>query len=343
MQSRMFRTLGEISRDTEIPPAFHHIIPGTNYGFVEAAVHTDIGGRKHQEDRCCVCPKLLKDRDDCGFFGVFDGTVGEFASDTVKELVIPHLVDSEGWREASKVLQQPAGSAIPASFPKDLENALKSMYIAADNELVKLCAERSNHYASSTSVTAILANGYVAIGHLGDSRVALGWQQPNGQWGAEFLTHDHKPDLPHERQRILESGGSVEYLHNHNNKPFIRGGDFSTRKGRGETPMQLQYSRAFGGKDLKKYGLSSQPDLRAFELQPHHRVLVLASDGLWDVQTAERAVGLALEAKSRGQNPAQVLVDSTLREQAERGQSSDNITVMTLFLPPRPAKATAPK
>ena len=46
---------------------------------------------------------------------------------------------------------------------------------------------------------------------------------------------------------------SVEYLHNSFDKPFIRGGDFTARKARGDRAMQLQYSRAFGGKDLKPY------------------------------------------------------------------------------------------
>ncbi|EER01208.1 hypothetical protein Pmar_PMAR010688, partial [Perkinsus marinus ATCC 50983] len=62
----------------------------------------------------------------------------------------------------------------------------------------------------------------------------------------EFLTMDHKPDQVPERRRIERCGGSVEYLHNHNNKPFIRGGDFAVRKAMQEQPMQLQYSRAFG-------------------------------------------------------------------------------------------------
>ena len=45
----------------------------------------------------------------------------------------------------------------------------------------------------------------------------------------------------------------MEYLHNSFDKPFIRGGDFTARKARGDRAMQLQYSRAFGGKDLKPY------------------------------------------------------------------------------------------
>ena len=47
-------------------------------------------------------------------------------------------------------------------------------------------------------------------------------------------------------------GGSLAWLHG--NKPYIRGGDFHPRQANGEHPKQLNYSRAFGGKDLKMFG-----------------------------------------------------------------------------------------
>merc|ERR1719476_1243788 len=111
----------------------------------------------------------------------------------------------------------------------------------------------------------------------------------------EQLTNDHKPDLDEERTRIERSGGMVERLPNHNNKPFIRGGDFLMRKALGEQPMQLQYSRAFGAKDLKIFGLSSIPDVRLirFQRDPAYRsirFLILASDGLRDVIPTQQAV-----------------------------------------------------
>jgi protein phosphatase len=46
-----------------------------------------------------------------------------------------------------------------------------------------------------------------------------------------------------------QSGGSLAWLHG--GKPFLRGGDFTARQAQGDRPMQLNYSRAFGGKDLK--------------------------------------------------------------------------------------------
>jgi len=102
-------------------------------------------------------------------------------------------------------------------------------------------------------------------------------------------------------------GGSLVYLHG--NRPFLRGGDFHQRK----VAMQLNYSRAFGGKDLKPFGLSSSPDIRVIDVklpispaasgQPASSVstdahgnvtsmskpgeavymLVMGSDGIWDV------------------------------------------------------------
>lgn len=57
-----------------------------------------IGGRKAQEDRFCICPKLDPAVPKASFFGVFDGTVGDFASDNVKDLVVPALQKTEGYR-----------------------------------------------------------------------------------------------------------------------------------------------------------------------------------------------------------------------------------------------------
>lgn len=62
-------------------------------------------------------------------------------------------------------------------------------------------------------------------------------------------------------------------LHTH------RGGDFLPRQANGEHPKQLNYSRAFGGKDLKKYGLIAEPDVSHFEILPEDKLVVIASDG----------------------------------------------------------------
>eukprot|EP01057_Protomagalhaensia_wolfi_P000545 Protomagalhaensia_wolfi_Nauph_80__544@NODE_1308_length_1595_cov_33_698586_g1011_i0_p2_GENE_NODE_1308_length_1595_cov_33_698586_g1011_i0NODE_1308_length_1595_cov_33_698586_g1011_i0_p2_ORF_typecomplete_len128_score15_97PP2C/PF00481_21/1_4e15SpoIIE/PF07228_12/0_0012DUF3372/PF11852_8/0_013PP2C_2/PF13672_6/0_14_NODE_1308_length_1595_cov_33_698586_g1011_i010801463 len=95
--------------------------------------------------------------------------------------------------------------------------------------------------------------------------------------------------------------------------------------------MQLQYSRAFGGKDLKSFGLSNEPDILCFRIESFHSCLVLASDGLWDVMTAPAAIKLAVKSRMTGQDPARTLVQTVLEDQANRKQVSDNITAIVLF------------
>ncbi len=96
--------------------------------------------------------------------------------------------------------------------------------------------------------------------------------------------------------------------------------------------MQLNYSRAFGGKDLKPYGLSCQPSISHVDVTASEKMVILASDGLWDVISADSAVGAAQAAASSGaaSDPAEHLVDSALAAHDAAG-SVDNVTVVVAF------------
>eukprot|EP01068_Selenidium_serpulae_P016497 Selendium_serpulae@DN6304_c1_g1_i5.p1 len=246
---------------------------------------------------------------------------------------MPHLVGSSSWKHVTQLLPPTAGTS-DENHPviKHLTKCMRDLHVYADLELVDMCAQNHHHYAAATSATCLLAGNYCVVGHLGDSRVALGYVDDAGVLKSKFLTTDHKPDQPHERQRIIASGGSVEYLVNHNRKPFIRGGDFTIRKSRGEQPMQLQYSRAFGGKDLKMFGLSREPDVNIYHLNPSSKCIIVASDGLWDVRSSDDAVRMAVDACRKGRDPAELLVDTTVKEMQLRRQAADNITAIVIFL-----------
>jgi protein phosphatase len=274
-----------------------------------------MGDRRTQEDRYVIVPDLELDGSDGAFFGVFDGTVGDFASDTVKDIIVG---------ETKRYLRQLDGRT-----PRDeLESVMQDTYRSADSRLLDECSKHQQHYATSTSVTLLLRDDDVVVNHLGDSRVALRIADASGVQDV-FVTRDHKPDQDHERQRIEECGGMVERLVNHNNKPFIRGGDFMMRKALGEQPMQLQYSRAFGAKDLKMFGLSSFPDTSFFDVR-NVEMAILASDGLWDVLSAAQAMACADKAIQENVNPSDYLVRSALMLLKEKGARADNITVLVV-------------
>lgn len=60
----------------------------------------------------------------------------------------------------------------------------------------------------------------------------------------------------------------------------------------------LQMARALGHRHWHQYGMTFSPDITKFTMQSDHQeyVLVLASDGVWDRISGEKAIGLASDA-----------------------------------------------
>jgi hypothetical protein len=56
-----------------------------------------LGARKTQEDRITICRTLVPNRCDCHLFAVFDGTVGDFVSDSAKDLIVGTLLETSAW------------------------------------------------------------------------------------------------------------------------------------------------------------------------------------------------------------------------------------------------------
>jgi serine/threonine protein phosphatase PrpC len=125
--------------------------------------HSEVGARRHQEDRLCVAPRL--DSDDCGFFAVFDGTVGDFASHTIHTLLLPHLVGNPSFQASKQAQEQ-------AEHMKLVGTGLYESFISSDKELVQACAQNRQDYSSSTGVVAVVSAGVLTVAHLGDSRVS---------------------------------------------------------------------------------------------------------------------------------------------------------------------------
>ena len=260
---------------------------------------TDMGGRNRQEDKHCVNQAIsLGPPGDApiveiGFFGVWDGTVCPHASDYVHTRCLSHHLATPGLTQYLNLLQ--SGEKQPTNLAPALAQCCREGYAATDGDLLESCRQLQNHYSSCTSVTCIVASGILTVAHLGDSCAYLIVRNENENEVLPLginLTQPHKPDDPEERARILASGGSIEYLSNHNGKAFIRGGDFGRRKASGERVMQLQYSRALGGKDLKPFGLSAEPSITQFSITEQHLGLVICSDGVSDVVDPDLAAAM---------------------------------------------------
>jgi len=305
-------------------------------------------GRPRQEDRFYARTGIntttsTSTSSSISFFGIWDGTVCPLAADYVHTRCCTHHLNVPSFPALVDRLcinEEAAGGDHAKILADQLRNVINEAYAATDADLLAECRRLSNHYSSTTSVTALVAGGYLAVGNLGDSPLFLIRRSTkSGAISGTQITMDHKPDQPIERARIEESGGSVQYLHRHNYKPFIRGGDFDRRKATGESAMQLQYSRALGGKDLKPYGLSAEPSIVIIPLDKVEGKeeeeeslvgMILCSDGISDVASPDDAANIVAAAWANGDDAASRLVSWGVARRQAVGMDADNCTAMVV-------------
>jgi serine/threonine protein phosphatase PrpC len=190
---------------------------------------------------------LLQVEGGVGIYGVFDGhgrgghDVSNFVKDILPKLILSH----------------------PGFHDEDLTETLTYAF----HETQKLLDHQTKlgiFNASTSGTTGTVAvfrpqSNTLWVAHVGDSRCVLGIRDNStGKIKGIDITADHKPDLPHEHERIIANGGAVV-------KPPM---DFNHRVYvKGQKYPGLAMSRALG--DLvgyKQAGISCTPDVSCFKI-----------------------------------------------------------------------------
>ena len=199
---------------------------------------------------------LLQVEGGVGIYGVFDGhgrgghDVSNFVKDMLPKLILSH-----------------------AGFhSEDLTETLTFAF----HETQKLLDHQTKlgvFNASTSGTTGTVAvyrpqTQTLWVAHVGDSRCVLGIRDnPTGKFKGIDITADHKPDIPHEHERIVSSGGSVI-------KPPM---DFNHRVYvKGQKYPGLAMSRALG--DLVGYrqaGISCTPDVTCYRIDTSDEVTLI--------------------------------------------------------------------
>ena len=133
--------------------------------------------------------------------------------------------------------------------------------------------------------------------NLGDSRTilvrsekALGKYPPAKELDCKAitLTRDHKPTNEGERKRILQAGGRIcPYKDKHGvelGPPRIWL--------KCEDVPGLAMSRSFGDAKAKTIGCLSTPDIKEFNIHRADRIIISASDGIWEFLTNQEVADL---------------------------------------------------
>jgi serine/threonine protein phosphatase PrpC len=195
-----------------------------------------------------------------------------------------------------------------------VEAALTKAFHLTDEEFGEMGGYEHLALVGTTAVVALVGGRMIYVANCGDSRAVL---CRDGQ--AIALTDDHKAAREDETARVEAAGGQILFW----NGVRVMG--------------LLAVSRAIGDHSLRPYVIA-EPEVTIVNRHPDDEVLIMASDGLWDVMSNQEACNLAkkclLRARQRGStrhSAAKVAATVLTRAAVDRG-SRDNVTVVIVDL-----------
>ena len=303
----------------------HPMLP-THY----SSGYCDIQGRRAKiEDFHSI--RLLEGT---SFYGIFDGHNGNLASkysaSMLHAILLSHLDSSDQANEKTGVLdwKRHVEDLVKISFDETHQHFLN---------MADLFPSLGMEKSGTTATTVFMTSKTVIVAHLGDSRAILSIQKNGDLSGypvAYQLTKDHVASDPDEKASIEARGGFV-----------------SADTGLMRVNGKLAVSRSLGDKFLADV-LSHEPDVVVMsreevdllcgrqEGSSFPCILVLASDGLWDVMSNQEAIDMIFELLRKESSRTgdwretavmQMAAEALTQEAYVRG-STDNIGVCVVAL-----------
>eukprot|EP00741_Cyanophora_paradoxa_P003450 tig00000704_g3351.t1 len=267
---------------------------------LEHAVVALQGPRPTMEDRHTIMLNVNAGAygGDCGFFGVFDGHGGVEAADYCAKSLCTAIVSNK-------------------NFPANISEAMKEGFRQLDDDLLKQ-SETINGASGSTATIALITDGIIYVGNVGDSRCVLS----RGGRAVELST-DHTPFRPDEYTRIKKAGGWVDesgYLN----------GYISMSRAMGDADFKQCFRLLFPGHTFTGPLLISEPEIHEERLTDEDDFLILACDGLWKRLTSKKAVKVVRKALLESPD-VQRAADKLVQEAIDL-RTTDNVTAIVIML-----------
>ena len=262
-------------------------------------------------------------------FGVLDGhgPHGHFVSKFCKEFFIKTM------NEYSKQCQQNNITTPEGIYNELKENKyefINQTFKNADLEMIKH-TEFDHDFSGTTCNLVFQFNKYLLCASVGDSRGIIIYDQNNTNTyqGIFPISNDHKPNLPQEYERILQSGGIVDKL---TDQFGCKVGPYRVYKN-GLTYPGLAMSRSLGDFQAKDCGVITEPEIIEYNVSHNSKYMVICSDGVWEFLSNEQVRDLGNKFFNKGElgNFCSQLVKEAVHAWETRDIIRDDITVVCVY------------
>ena len=247
---------------------------------------------------------LIKQDSNNYIFGVFDGHgfEGHFVSQAIKNYLNNNIVSSTFLSKENIF-----------SIFKKLSLSINSSQSFNSME------------SGSTVVLTFISNDKIICANCGDSRAILISENENK---IIPLSRDHKPELPEEKKRIIESGGRVDKIYGM--------GPFRVWFKDAEYPG-LAMSRSIGDGYAHKVGVIDIPEIMEFNIdEVSPRAIIVASDGVFEFlknEDIKNIIGKYFYNKDC-EGCAKEIVQNARQIWENSGYAIDDITCVVGFFEP---------
>lgn len=233
------------------------------------------------------------------FFGVYDGHGGDKVAIYTGDNLHKIVAKQEAFKEG------------------DLKKALQDGFLATDRAILS-DPKYEEEVSGCTASVGLISKDKIYVANSGDSRTVLGIK---GR--AKPLSYDHKPQNEAEKARIQAAGGFVDFGRVNGNLALSRAiGDFEFKKS-AELPPEQQIVTAF-------------PDVEIHDISEDDEFLVIACDGIWDVQSSQAVVEFVrrgIVAKQDLSSICENMMDNCLASNSDTGGvGCDNMTMIVVGL-----------
>ena len=197
---------------------------------------------------------------------------------------------------------------------------LESIYYS--QEALKTRYDLDISSSGTTLCSGFILGNILYLINIGDSRAILGtYYSSVNKWKTKQLTVVHRPNNPNENRRIMLCNGRIDRAKNDFGEevgPYrIYGRDYDSNA------QGLTMSRSIGDIDSKKYGVIFDPEIFRYELNKNDKVVVIATDGLWEQLKNEEVIDIINECLNKDlktKETAEILVERARKKFNEQNE-----------------------
>jgi cGMP-dependent protein kinase len=256
------------------------------------------------------------------WFAVYDGhgPVGEKCSGFACEHVA---------KEFTKLLKE----------GKPANKAMSEAHVRT-NRMLAASAAIDDQQSGTTAITMYMDGRKVLVSNVGDSRVMLGTTDAGGKLVAKALSTDQTPYRRDERERVKAYGArvmtadqidGVEPIHENWDcklgDEIDDGGDPPRIWAQDQEYPGTAFTRSIGDSLAESVGVVAEPELDTHQIGAGDRVLIAASDGIFEFITTKQCVETAL-LYADPLEACKALVGESYKLWIEREDRTDDITII---------------